>query len=124
MEPRHNKRRALESSFKDISGCAIAGILCEDGRRLDGEAIIAMIANMHDRANGLGGGFAAYGIYPDLADYYAFHLMFDDRVARRCFEDWLHGNYEVELEEPIPTQPITGRSTDDRFANAFSVQAK
>jgi glutamate synthase domain-containing protein 1 len=104
MEPHHSKRRALESSLKDVSGCAIAGILCEDGRRIDGTAIISMIANMHDRANGLGGGFAAYGIYPDLEDFCAFHLMFDDRPARRRFEDWLHGDYEVELEEPIPTQ--------------------
>ncbi|MHC4914124.1 MAG: class II glutamine amidotransferase [Planctomycetota bacterium] len=102
----HSKRRALESSLKDVSGCAIAGILCEDGRRLGGSAIIRMIANMHDRANGLGGGFAAYGIYPETAELYAFHLMFDDRAARRRFEDWLHVDYEVELEEVIPTQPV------------------
>ncbi len=106
MDSLHSKRRALGSPFKDISGCAIAGILCEDSRRIDGEAIIAMIANMHDRANGLGGGFAAYGIYPDLADYFAFHLMFDDRAARRRFEEWLQGDYEIQIEEPIPTQAM------------------
>lgn len=103
MEPLVTKRRALASGLKDVSGCAIAGILCEDGERIDGSAIIRMIANMHDRANGLGGGFAAYGIYPEQAELYAFHLMFDERAARRRFEDWLHGEYEVELEEPIPT---------------------
>ncbi len=102
----HSKRRALESSLKDVSGCAIAGILCEDGRRIDGSAVIRMIANMHDRSNGLGGGFAAYGIYPQAAELYAFHLMFDDRPSRRRFEDWLHVDYEVEQEEVIPTQPV------------------
>ena len=31
---------------------------------------------MHDRSNGLGGGFAVYGIYPSYADHYAFHVMY------------------------------------------------
>ena len=46
---------------KDISGCAISGIMSEAGERFNGDAIIASIANMHERSNGLGGGFAAYG---------------------------------------------------------------
>ena len=39
---------------------------------------------MHDRSNGLGGGFAGYGIYPEYKDFYAFHMFFDD--ARRAKE--------------------------------------
>ena len=44
---------------------------------------------MHDRSNGLGGGFAGYGIYPEYRDFYAFHIFFDDsgmpeRPAKRC----------------------------------------
>ena len=31
---------------------------------------------MHDRSNGLGGGFAAYGIYPEYKDFYALHFFF------------------------------------------------
>lgn len=30
---------------------------------------------MHDRSNGLGGGFAGYGIYPEYKDFYAFHMF-------------------------------------------------
>ena len=30
---------------------------------------------MHDRSNGLGGGFAGYGIYPEYAEQYAFHVF-------------------------------------------------
>ena len=30
---------------------------------------------MHDRSNGLGGGFAAYGIYPEYRDFYALHMF-------------------------------------------------
>lgn len=44
---------------------------------------------MHERSNGLGGGFAAYGIYPEYRDFYAFHVFFEDdttagRVRRSC----------------------------------------
>ena len=53
-----------EGQVRIPSGCAIAGIFDKSGARMNGEAIIESIAVMHDRSNGLGGGFAAYGIYP------------------------------------------------------------
>ena len=37
---------------------------------------------MHDRSNGLGGGFAGYGIYPQYADAYAFHIFYDNPEAK------------------------------------------
>ena len=42
--------------------------------RINGSEIIKSIALMHDRSNGLGGGFAAYGIYPEHKDEYAIHV--------------------------------------------------
>ncbi len=54
---------------------------------MDGNAIIRSIALMHDRANGLERGFAAYGIYPRHADQYAFHMMFDDIEAKEVCEE-------------------------------------
>ncbi|HPB32528.1 MAG TPA: hypothetical protein PLB62_13820, partial [Candidatus Sumerlaeota bacterium] len=66
---------------KDISGCAIAGIMSENGTRFSGGMIIESIASMHNRSNGLGGGFAAYGIYPEFPDYYALHIMYEDVVS-------------------------------------------
>ena len=45
---------------------------------MTGEQIIESMVPMHDRSNGLGGGFAGYGIYPEYKDFYAFHMFFDD----------------------------------------------
>ena len=61
---------------KEICACSIFGAMNRDGERFTGAGVMKAIANMHVRGNGLGGGFAAYGIYPEYKDYYAFHLMF------------------------------------------------
>ena len=91
---------------KDISGCAVSGILNTNGKKINGGYIIRSIANMHDRSNGLGGGFAAYGIYPSYKEYYAFHLMFDDLNARERCEEFLDKNFLIEKDEDIPTRKI------------------
>jgi glutamate synthase domain-containing protein 1 len=64
--------------YKIPSGCAVFGILNESGAAFGGSDIIEGIAMMHDRSNGLGGGFAAYGIYPDYKNDRAFHVIYDD----------------------------------------------
>jgi len=91
---------------KDISGCAIAGIISESGQRFSGETIMRCMANMRERANGLGGGFAAYGIYPEHEDDYAIHLMCDDDDAKRRSEEVLLGACVIHADEPIPTRPV------------------
>ena len=65
---------------KEICACSIFGAMNKEGERFTGEGVMLAIANMHVRGNGLGGGFAAYGIYPHYRDYYAFHLMFTART--------------------------------------------
>jgi len=55
------------SRYKIPSGCAIFGIMDESGNTFSGSQVIDGIALMHDRSNGLGGGFAAYGIYPQYS---------------------------------------------------------
>ena len=47
-----------EGEVRIPSGCAIAAIIDRTGERFDGTDIIDCIALMHDRSNGLGGGFA------------------------------------------------------------------
>ena len=64
-----------EGQIRIPSGCAIAAIIDRKGGKINGSEIIKSIALMHDRSNGLGGGFAAYGIYPEHADSYAFHIF-------------------------------------------------
>ena len=70
-----------EGEIRIPSGCAISGLFSKSGRRQSGEAIIKSIAVMHDRSNGLGGGFAGYGIYPEYNDLYAFHVFSDSTEA-------------------------------------------
>ena len=47
-----------EGEVRIPSGCAISGIFSKKGKTLNGRSIIESIATMHDRSNGLGGGFA------------------------------------------------------------------
>ena len=91
------------SQEKLISGCSVAGIMNESGRKISGEAIIRSIAVMKERVNGLGGGFSAYGIYPEFKDYLAFHMMYDDKKAMADAEEYLKTNYRVVKSEEIPT---------------------
>ncbi len=87
------------------SGCSVSGIMSESGERQDGNAIIKSIALMHDRSNGLGGGFAAYGIYPRHSDLYAFHMMFDDVAAKERCEEYLKDMFDIVRDEEMPTRP-------------------
>lgn len=87
-----------------LSNCGLSGFICEDGRLVNGQGIIDSIAVLHDRGNGLGGGFAAYGIYPEYQDYYALHIMFDDTCDKEDTERLLERDCVIEQEEEIPTR--------------------
>lgn len=95
-----------EGEVRIPSGCAISGIMDRSGARHDGTDILTSIALMHDRSNGLGGGFAAYGIYPNYKDLYAFHMFFESREARLETERFLGDNFMVERQERIPTDRV------------------
>ena len=95
-----------EGEVRIPSGCAIAAVISKEGNRMDGEKIIAAMKPMHDRSNGLGGGFAAYGIYPEYKDFYAFHMFFDCRDTRKRCEAFLKEHFEVVRSEIIPTRKI------------------
>lgn len=96
-----------EGEVRIPSGCAIAGIMDRSGARHDGTDILASIALMHDRSNGLGGGFAAYGIYPDYAELYAFHVMYGSIEARHEAEAYLDTHFMIEKQERIPTEKVS-----------------
>lgn len=61
---------------------------------------------MHDRSNGLGGGFAAYGIYPEYKEQYALHIFFNDHNCRQTCERFLKDSFEIVKAENIPTRKI------------------
>jgi glutamate synthase domain-containing protein 1 len=93
------------SDDKVIDACSIFGAMDTSGRRFSGEGVIKAIANMHDRGNGLGGGFAVYGLYPEHAELYAFHIMYLDVKDKQETELFLHRHFTVVREEEIPTRP-------------------
>ncbi len=95
------------SRFRIPSGCAILGIMDEQGKAFSGGTIIDGISMMRERSNGLGGGFAAYGIYPDFKDDWAFHIFYDDITAREQAENDLADNFKVLYSEEIPTKKIS-----------------
>ena len=88
------------------SGCAIAAVISKDGNRMSGKMICEAMKPMHDRSNGLGGGFAAYGIYPEYKDFYALHLFFNQRATRKNCEVFLKERFEIVKSEIIPTRKI------------------
>ncbi|MEE8574450.1 MAG: glutamine amidotransferase family protein [Thermodesulfobacteriota bacterium] len=91
---------------KDIAGCGLSGIINKKRERLSGSHIAKSLTLMTDRGNGLGAGFAAYGIYPDFAEHYAFHVMYDDHGSRMEAEEYLKKNFKIEKTEEIPTTPV------------------
>lgn len=98
------ERYREEAPYKIHGGCGLAGICDESGKRMSGEIPIGAICIQHDRGNGLGGGFAGYGIYPDFPDHFAFHLMYNDRHARDETEEYLHAHFTIDQQEIIPTR--------------------
>lgn len=95
-----------EGQIRIPSGCAISGIFSKKGKRLNGQSIIDSIATMHDRSNGLGGGFAGYGIYPQYKDAYAFHVFFNDVDAKQKCEKFLDQHFDVINLSKIPVRKV------------------
>ena len=95
-----------EGEVRIPSGCAISGIFSRSGKKMNGEAIIKSISTMHDRSNGLGGGFAAYGIYPRNKDLYAFHVFYDSVRTKEECEKVIMANFDVSIAEKIPTRKM------------------
>ena len=95
-----------DRDFRVPSGCGITGIMNRRGRAFSGEVILSSICNMLERGNGLGSGFAAYGIYPELKDYWCFHIMYQKAPSKDHAEEYLKGRFRVVHHEPIPTKRV------------------
>jgi len=95
----------FDRGLRTLSGCGLSGMMSLTGETVDGRAIRESIAILHDRSNGLGGGFAAYGIYPERADQYALHIMYYTAEAQEKTEAFLAEEFDVQLDERIPTRP-------------------
>ncbi len=96
----------VEGQVRIPSGCAISAMISRDGRLMTGEKIISSMIPMHDRSNGLGGGFAGYGIYPEYRDCYAFHIFYNNNSVREECERLLKDRFEIVKAETIPVRKI------------------
>jgi len=99
----------ISNPFNDdkvIANCGLFGMMSLEGRTCSGKDIIKAIANMRVRGNGLGGGFAAYGIYPDYADFYAMHIMFQTGSAKTQTESFLKDSFNIVAKEEIPNRYV------------------
>ncbi len=93
---------------KVIDACSIFGMMDTSGARFSGKPVVDAIANMHVRGNGLGGGFAVYGLYPEYADYYALHIMYLSQQGQVGVEDFLRHRFHVVDAAQVPTKPTAG----------------
>ncbi|MBA5941736.1 MAG: glutamine amidotransferase family protein [Methanophagales archaeon] len=105
MVKRESGLRKRRVSYEhEISACSIFGAMNTSGERFTGEGVIRAIANMHVRSNGLGGGFAIYGLYPEYKEYYALHIMVEGRneESKKETDAFLNTNFDVVYDEEIP----------------------
>lgn len=82
--------------------CGISGLVSHKKIRENGRRIKKAIVLQNDRGNGLGAGYAAYGIYPQFERLYALHVMAMDSSGLQEVKDYLEKNFEVHHEEEIP----------------------
>jgi glutamate synthase domain-containing protein 1 len=97
----------INNTFGDdkvIDACSIFGAMDRSGRLFSGEGVIKAIANMHDRGNGLGGGFAVYGLYPEHAEQYALHIMYLNNLHKQDTEGFMRDNFRIVHQEEVPSR--------------------
>jgi glutamate synthase domain-containing protein 1 len=93
---------------KDIEACGIAGLINIDGEREDGKRVVDMIVTMTDRENGLGAGYACYGLFPDLAEHYCVQLLLDDEEAKERVEYHFKSATNIIKDEKVFTKHVKG----------------
>lgn len=107
MRVEHTEMKAPANFWdfeKDIAGCGVIGMISRKRNLISGTKPVDAMCLMHDRGNGLGGGFACYGCYPDHADRYAFHLMCDDQAGLDRGEEIIKTFFDIAESQPIPTR--------------------
>lgn len=92
------------SDDKDFDGCSMFGMMNLEGKRFRSRDPVAAISNMHERGNGLGGGFAVYGLYPEHEEDYALHIMFLSKKAKEKTDRLLNDSFYIVYDEEVPTR--------------------
>jgi glutamate synthase domain-containing protein 1 len=90
---------------KVIEACALFGMMNLSGKRFGARDPLKAISNMHERSNGLGAGFAIFGLYPEHENDYALHIMYLNMEAKERTERLIRENLDVLEAEEIPVNP-------------------
>ena len=93
---------------KVYDACGLVGFIDTSGAPHPGEKIVTALTCMKERGNGLGAGYAAYGLYPQFRDHYAFHVMCRNEDSRKELDDYLRRHFAVVHDEPIPHRVVDG----------------
>lgn len=93
------------SEDKVVDACSLFGMMDLTGRRFGSRDPVKAISNMHERGNGLGGGYAIYGLYPKHKDDYAFHIMYLNWESKEKTDRLLAQNFDVLQSEEMPVKP-------------------
>jgi glutamate synthase domain-containing protein 1 len=104
----NNLERNIINPFghdKDFAGCSIFGMMNLEGKRFSSKDPVRAISNMHERSNGLGGGFAVYGIYPAFKEYNALHIMYLNKDAKDKTDRILAQCFNIIYDEEMQTRP-------------------
>jgi glutamate synthase domain-containing protein 1 len=94
---------------KVVDACSLFGMMDLSGQRFGSKDPVKAIANMHDRGNGLGGGFAVYGLYPKFKDDYALHIMYLDSETKKTVEAQLERWFGLLKSEEVPSREANVR---------------
>ena len=81
--------------------CGIAGFISYKRQKENGARIKKAMLLMNDRGNGLGAGYAGYGIFPVYKDFYAFHVMGESSLALDEVSEYLKENFWIAHREEI-----------------------
>ena len=89
-----------------MGGCGIAGCINMAGGRISGDTIAKMLETMGERENGLGAGYACYGLFPEHRDEYCMQFFLDHEEARSSVEELLKSLGTIGKDEKVHTQKV------------------
>ncbi|MDW7652158.1 MAG: glutamine amidotransferase family protein [Bacillota bacterium] len=82
--------------------CGIAGLISQKRVKENGRRIKNAIVLQNDRGNGLGAGYAAYGIYPGYEELYALLIMASSESSMEQAGTFIRRWFTVHKQEPVP----------------------
>ncbi len=115
------KRPRKEGEVRIPSGCAVSGVCSREGKTFSCDAIVNSITAMHQRSNGLGGGFAVYGLYPERKGLHALHVLFDNPEDNEGLKERIKAQFKLVDDQPLPVKPS---SVDEPYFHRYFVKSK